>query len=392
METSFFALLKRELHYLFRDPWLLSLVSWIPLLLFVVMWWIFSQGIAKDIPMGVVDLDKSTVSRALIRHYNASPSLGFNGSFLNVGEAVSALRSGTIYGLVVLPVDLEKKTIQGRPAQVTVFVNNQFLLIGKIASSALLQAHGTYTTKVEVIQNMASAGPVIDMALSSAMPVGSQVTPLFNLNKDYAQFLVSAILPAVWQILMVAATVLFFAAEERRGGFINWLAKAPATALLAKMLMLSLLFWLHGVTYLTTLYVWLGWPMHGNWPLLVAAQYLTCLASIGAGGLFFFFTRDAARGLSLAAAYAAPGLAYMGVTFPVTDMTLPARIWRSLLPISHYIEIQFGQVNYGAPLYTALPQLQGLALFFLPLMLLFVTAFRIAEKNSGLSTPVEKVT
>ena len=391
METSFFALLKRELRYLFCDPWMLSLVSWIPLLLFAVMWWIFSQGIAEDIPMGVVDLDKSRVSRALIRHYDASPSLGVNDGFLNVDEGVAALRTGAIYALVVLPIDLQKNTIQGRPAQVTGFVNNQFLLIGKITSSALLQAHGTYTTKVEVVQNMASAAPVIDMALSSAMPVSTQVIPLFNINKDYAQFLVSAILPAIWQILMVAATVLFFAAEERRGGFTDWLAEAPASALLAKMVMLSLLFLLHGIIYLTTLYIWLGWPMHGNWPLLLAAQYLTCWASIGAGGLFFFFTRDAARGLSLAAAYAAPGLAYMGVTFPVTDMTLPARIWRSLLPISHYIEIQFGQVNYGAPLYAALPQFQALALFFLPLLLLFVMAFRIARENSGLPAPVEKV-
>lgn len=117
------------------------------------------------------------------------------------------------------------------------------------------------------------------------------------------------------------------------------------------------------------MYAYLGWPMHGSWTLLIVAQIATVCASLAVAPLFFLLTQSGERGLSLAAAYAAPGLAFMGVTFPVTDMTLPARIWRSLLPISHYIEIQFAQVNYGAPVQMAIPQLQHLALFCIPLLL-----------------------
>lgn len=387
METSLYSMMKRELYNLCRDPWLFSLVSWVPLVLFAVMWWVFSAGIAADIPIGVVDLDKSRISRSLTLHYDASPTLMADDGFLNIREGVSALRTGDIYGLVILPEGLEKKTMQGRPVQVTAFVNSQFLLIGKLVNSALLQAQGTYTTKVEVVKNLAEAEPVIEMALSSALPIGRQVTPLFNINKDYAQFLVSAILPAIWQILIVAAAVLSFAAEQRRRGLVEWLANAPVPALFTKMMVLSVIFSLHGVLFLTTMYVWLGWPMQGSWPILLSAQYVTVWASIGVGSLFFFLTLDAARGLSLAAAYAAPGLAFMGVTFPVTDMTLPARIWRSLLPICHYIEIQFGQVNYGLPLSTVLPQFKTLGLFSIPLLLVFLLAGRHAAKSKGF--PVE---
>lgn len=361
------------------------MVTWIPLLLFTVMWWIFSQGIPTDIPIGVVDLDKSRISRSLIGNYNASPTLTVDDSFLDIGEGVSALRTGKIYGLVILPKDLEKMTVLGRPPQVTGFINNQFLLIGKIVNSALLQAQGAYTVKVEVVKNM-TINPVVDMALSSAMPIGQQMTPLFNINKDYAQFLVSAILPALWQILMVAATVLSFANVKRTTSLETWLERSPFKAMLAKMIVLSFFFLVQGLVFLTVLYVWLGWPMHGSWPLLVLAQFVTVWASISAGSLFFMLTRDAARSLSMAAAYVAPALAFMGVTFPVTDMTLPAKIWRSLLPICHYIEIQFGQVNYGAPLYTALPQLQALSLFILPLLLVFLLASRIASKSQHRQT------
>ncbi len=372
----------REWRVLLRDPWLISLVSWVPLLLFFIMWAIFAQEIARDLPIGVVDLDKSHLSRALIRHYDASPALETAFDYPDVQQGATALRAGKIYGLVIIPADLEKRTTLGRPPEVNAFINSQFLLIGRNVNSALMQAQGTFTTKVEIVKNLATGAPVFDRALSTAIPIGNQVTPLFNISNNYAQFLVSAILPAVWQILMVAVTVLSLAAEQRRKGLGEWLGSLPARALLAKFFPLTLLFWLHGLLFLWMMYIFLGWPMHGNWTLLLFAQLVTVCASIGAGSLFFFLTQDATRGLSFAAAYAAPGLAFMGVTFPVTDMTLPAKIWRNLIPISHYIEIQFGQVNYGAPLHTAIPQLQHLGLFILPLFFVFYKAKRLGSLHT----------
>lgn len=123
--------------------------------------------------------------------------------------------------------------------------------------------------------------------------------------------------------------------------------------------------------------------MHGNWSVLLLTQLFTVWASIAAGSTFFFITKDAAAGLSLSAAYSAPALAFMGVTFPVTDMTLPARIWRSLLPVCHYIEVQVAQVNYGAAFSAALPKLQALGLFCLPLLLSFYLAYRCGCSKQG---------
>ena len=374
----FSSLIAREWRVLITDPWLVSLVSWLPPLLFFISWAIMSAGISRDLPIGIVDLDNSSMSRALIRHYDASPSLAAEQSYGDIQQGATALRAGHIYGLVLIPQDLEKMTLLGRPPQVTAFVNSQFLLIGRIVNSALLQAQGTFATKIEIRKNLATGMPMFDMAFANAVPVGTQATPLFNVNTNYAQFLVSAMLPAIWQILIVAVTVLSLAAEGRRGGIKKWLGRFPVRALLAKLLVLSLLLWLHGVLFLWLMYIFLGWPMHGSWPVLLLAQLITVWASLAAGSFFFFLTQDAARGLSLAAAYAAPGLAFMGVTFPITDMTLPARIWRSFLPISHYIEIQFGQVNYGVPISSSLPQIVYLGLFILPLLLCFFKTRQLA--------------
>ncbi|WP_163340087.1 ABC transporter permease [Desulfopila sp. IMCC35008] len=380
---SFMTLLYGEFSDLGRDPWLLALVTWVPLLLYATIWWIFSQGIPTELPIGVVDLDKGRVSRGLIRHYGTSPSLKIEQSFPSVSDGAAALRAGEIYGLIVLPEGLEKQLTRGNPPQVSAIINSQFLLVGKLIGSALQQAHGTFTIKVEILRNMTVSTPLPAVALSSAMPIGSQITPLFNMSKNYAWFLVSAILPAIWQIIMVAATVLSMAFVQRHYGLHAWLEGAPITRLLCKSAFLALLFWGQGALFLYFLYVVLGWPMHGDWFLLLISQLVTAVASIGCGYLIFFLTKDGGRSLSLAAAYVAPGLAFMGVTFPVTDMTLPARIWRNLIPVCHYIEIQFGQVNYGIAASSALPKLLSLSLFLLLFIPVFVMSSRMVKRSQG---------
>jgi len=374
-------MIAREWRVLGKDPWLFGLVTWLPPVLFFLMWLIMSAGIPRDLPVSIVDLDNSSLSRALIRHYDATSALTAETGFSNLLQGADALRAGRIYALIVLPADLEKMTRLGRTVQVSAFINSQFLLIARIVNSALLQAHGSFTTKVEIAQNLGSGSTVVDLALTGALPIGTQVTPLFNGGGNYAQFLVAAILPAVWQILMVAATVLALSGEQQRQGLQGWLGAAPLRALLAKLLVLATIFSLHGLFFLWFMYILLDWPMHGNWTLLLLAQFLTVGGSIATASLFFFLTRDAARALSLAAAYAAPGLAFMGVTFPASDMPLAAQIWRSLLPISHYIEIQLAQVNSGGPLSLAMPQLLHLCFFFPIFLPIFFKAKQLAEAS-----------
>lgn len=380
---AFTTMLKREWRLLFLDPWLCSLATWVPLVLAVVVCSIFVKGIARELPIGIIDLDHSQVSRAIIRNLDASPALQVVQSYPDVLEGAAALRAGTIYAFVVMPEDLERNTIRGLAPEITAFVNSQFLLIGKVINSALVQVLSTFNAKVEVKKNLAMGQPVPSAAISSALPIGMQITPLFNVNTNYAQFLVSAILPGLWQILIVALTVLTFAAEKRREGLQAWLADGPIRACIAKYIPLITIAWIHGLLFLSGMYIVLGWPMHGSWFVLVLAVFLTSCACVAAGSLFFLVTRDAARGLSLSAGFAAPALAFMGVTFPVSNMTLPAKIWRSLIPSSHYIEIQFSQVNYGAPLMFVIPQFKALVCFWVLFLVAFALVTIIAARGKN---------
>jgi ABC-2 type transport system permease protein len=355
----------REFRLLAGDRWLLALFGWLPPLLFLVMYAIFSAGLARDLPVAVVDLDNSRLSRRLVRTYDASPTLAVRQDFADVADGSNALRSGMVSALVVIPAKLEEDSLRGRSPQVTAFVNSQFLLIGRLVGSALQQAHASAVTAVDVFGILLKETPPVDRAVAIAAPIAGQVNPLFNAGMDYARFLVSAIVPALWQILIVAATVMALAAGRHDTRVDVRASSGSARAIACRILPGTLCFWCHGQLFLFGFFGLLDWPMHGSWLVLGLAQLLTVAACQCAGILLYLLTCDATRALSLVAAYTAPGLAFMGITFPVTDMNLPARIWRSLLPISHYIEIQVSQVNYGLPLPAVLPQFGALLLFLL---------------------------
>jgi ABC-2 type transport system permease protein len=362
--------LRREWGLLMTDPWLRAFVSWVPLLVFFILWWIFSAGIPRDLAIGIVDLDHSDLSRSLVRHYDANPVLRVSRQYSAVNQGSFDLRSGKINALVVIPSDLKRDVLIGQPPQVTAFYNSQFLLTGKLVNSGLQYAQATFSAKIGVVKAMI-LGQTVNQAITTAVPVSTQITPLFNINSNYAQFLASAVIPACWQIIIVLVTMLTLSREIRLQGLANWLIDNPFKAIVGKLLPYTFLLWLHGAVFLYFMYDVLNWPMHGDWGILLLSQLLMILASQAVALLVFLVVQDADTALSFAAAYTAPSFAFMGVTFPVTDMNNLALIWRDLIPVSHYIQIQLSQANHGASIQTALPQMGALMLFFIAFLLAY---------------------
>lgn len=356
----------REWRLLWQDPFSRALTSWIPLLLIGLLCWIFSAGLARDLKVGLVDLDRSTLSRQLAFSLDGSAGLKIAQQFDTIDEGARALRGGDIYALVVIPNHLERDAREGSQPRVTVFNNGQFILIAKLVNAALAQVVGTLNGQVGVLAAMAD-GKTLPGALGQSVPIASQVTALYNINSSYAQFLLSALLPAVWQILVVLYGLNALARTDRLG--LDWTTRGVWFGLWRTLLPHVLIGWGWGLAWSLLLFKALGYPMQGSWLVLTLGLGLASAACVSMGAFFYGVIRDPARALSLAGAYTAPGFAFMGVTFPVSAMGDVAQFWRSLLPISHYVELQIGQTNYGQPLTAALPQFGALLLFLLPLLL-----------------------
>ncbi|ENG8026747.1 ABC transporter permease [Vibrio parahaemolyticus] len=374
-------------HVLRRDKWLLSCLTWVPILLSLTIWGVFSAGIARDLPIGVVDLQHSQLSRKLIQTLDASSTLSVDYYYTSANEAKNAMIEGDIYAFAVIPSKFDQDILLHRQPQLSVFFNSQYLLVAKLINSAVAQAQGYFDAQVQVMGNLAKGNTTTLSALGQAVPVSTQITALFNRNTNYAQFLVTAIVPAIWQICIVVSTILILAAHFRiyggKNGF-EFLGNKPHTKLSAILSQYIPVFMLQGALFLYWFYVLLDWPMEGSLVIMLLAQFVTVVACIIMGALFFFLSMDPARAMSFAGAFTAPSFAFMGITFPVSDMNTLAHAWRSLLPITHYIEVQVGQASYGASAAQSLSALWPMLWYVVPLLL--TAAFIHKYRAAALST------
>src|ERR1700739_4931307 len=368
-KPGFLRVAQRECHWLLHDRVALLLIFGVPLFAFVVLTTVFSFPVIRGLGVTVVDEDKSDASHALAEYVAASPSLKIVDRAGTLSTAVQDIRSGKAFGAIYIPPSFERDIKADRRPQVVGFYNQQFLTPSGIASSGLSDSLSAAA---------AAAGPA-KRAAPTAASLGTltgETIALVNPQKNYAQFLLRALLPTIIHVVMTLAAGYSVGSEFRRRDARARLESAggdPVVALVGKLaplfgifvlIMLAEPFFLEGVLQV---------PFKGDVPLLIAAGCLLIIAHLSLGTLLQLLTRNLATGLGLAGIIASPAFGYAGVGFPTIGMNTFAQVWSSILPLRWYMNVLLAQAARGlrfpAP---AVPfaALAGLALLFAVLALL----------------------
>lgn len=382
------AVCQRENKLILASRWQLSLVTWLPIAFMLLIYAIFSQGIPRDLAVAVVDQDHSSLSRSLVRYIDSNPSLAVTKQLTNLAEGKILMQSGEVYAVVYIPRGFEKQTYLAMTPEVSTFYNAQYVLIGKLVSSNMAKTFATFSAQIDAVKTLASGGNLA-LIKGEVAPISTQVNPLYNVSTNYIPFLVTAAVPALWQIFILVSVILAFGMEYKNNSQNSWLQSADnsvVSAVIGKLLPYFVFSVLHGLLFLSFFYGYLHMPMHGNWAYLLLILIVAVLAGQAIALFIFTLTMNLTQAISMGAAYSAPAFAFIGVTFPAESMPQLAQIWRSLLPITHYMQLQIGQVNYGQDFMTLLPQLTSLGLF----VLLFALAlYRIKghRDNTLLNNP-----
>ncbi|MCL1068449.1 ABC transporter permease [Shewanella olleyana] len=340
------ALLNQELKCLWNSPWQLALVTYIPLVSILCLWWLFSAGLPRQLPVAVVDQDNSQLTRALTRNLTAN-SVIKPIAFSQLSDAEAAMKKAEVYAVVVFPHQFKKSLLTSGSPTIDIRYNSQFLLVGKLLSSQLQLSLGAGLMEVAGLKQLLNGVNSASVAVNLS-PVTSQTTALFNRNNNYVGFLVPPVLIALLQLLsmMVFVNSLNESLIKKKDSYLiadNFWSQVGCKVLLYTPIML-----LHGCFILVLLYGYLGLPIAGSMSLLVTALALMLLAIWPLVILVFLVMREPASNISFGSALFAPAFAFMGVTFPVNDMPLLAQWWRLIMPSSHYIDSHISVISYGA--------------------------------------------
>ncbi|WP_120951758.1 ABC transporter permease [Helicobacter sp. L8] len=321
------------------------------LLLWALLAGIFYKELPTKLPIGIVDLDHSHLSQEITRALNASSTLALKRFYPSLSDAKADLDSKQIYGAVVLTTDLERHTKLGIKTPVVLYYDAEFVLVGKAILSAFTQVLMTLNVKNDVAANLGAQGD-LNTAKALAFPLHANIHPLYNENNNYAQFLLGVILPCMWQILIAL-------------GMLNFLQHSTNTLQAFNALLLNCaIFSVWGILMLGFLK-----PYYTHLGLLLGGVVLMTLSISSVVLLLHTLFNDPIRSTSVIAAYTAPSLAFVGVTYPVSNMGVLGEFWGSLLPVSYFIKALIALAHYSDGALLAWQSLlkMGFFLLFLPL-------------------------
>ena len=375
LQPGFLLVAQRECRWLFRDRVALLLIFGVPLFAFVVLTTVFSHPVIRGLGVTVVDEDRSDASRALTEYVAASPSLHIVDLAGSLSTSAQDIRSGKAISTVYIPPDFEQDLKAGRRPQIVGFYNQQFLTAAGIASSGLSD---TLSAAAAVAAPAKRAAP----APASIGALSGDTIALVNPQKNYAQFLLRALLPMIIHVVITLAAGYSVGSEFRRRDARAWLESAggdPVVALIGKLAPLFGIFFLIMLAEALSLEGVLQIPFKGDLPLVLFAALLLIIAHLSLGALLQLLAGDLATGLGLTGLFVSPAFGYAGVGFPIVGMNAFAQVWSTILPLRWYMAVLLGQAARGLPVSdSAVPfaALAGLTVLFAGLALLRMVSLK----------------
>ncbi len=346
-----FEAFKTELRHFLKDKFLLFMCFVMPLLTASFVYMTLSESIVRALPVGIVDFDNSQTSRNIAFNVESSATLTIQSRYNSVLEAKDAISKKDIYALIILPKDLEKNAKKGIPTNLPIYYNAELVFIGKNIQSALTQILANENVKLKFSKNIASSANTT-LAMGKSVDILPQIIALYNPNSDFAAFILPALIPCLWQLFIILCMIGFMAYDERDVGHIlNKQNKIRAfyAHLSIKVLLNTLIFFAWWGIFMLSFYR-LGFisdiSPHSLATIALCA-FITIIAYSSIGIFLYALIRSHTRAISIAAVYAAPSLAFVGITYPINNMEAFATFWSKILPITKYLEVYMQQANYG---------------------------------------------
>ena len=352
LRPGFWLVFWREWSWLARRPFLLVLTTVAPLALMAVLTAVFSAGLATKLPIGVLDLDGSDLSRSVIRNVDATPDAAVAVRVGELSEGRRLILSGHIHGLLMLPRNLERDVLSGRRPEVVFFYNTQTLTIGNLVLRGVNAAVVSAAAGIRLSLRTAQGQPVGE-AQAGLAPIPVQTNALFNPTLNYVHFLLAALLPSLLQIIVVTASAYSVGLDvetRNRLKVLRRLGGGIFPAMVGKALPYTILFL--GVLGLSdvALFGFYGLPLRGHSAVLVLAGILFILACQLLGALLALVLRPMVSAISIATLLTSPAFGFMGIGFPRLGMNAFAYGWGALLPGTWYLTARIDQTVRGTPL------------------------------------------
>lgn len=162
----------------------------------------YAPQVLRNVPIGVIDLSRTSTSRALTETFNAGPNTYVAYQPVDMAEAKKLFFDREIYGIVYIPSDYEEKLLGGQQAVVAIYCDASYFLMYRQVFQEVVTTIGNTGAMVE-FQRLIAKGANIPQAQATTQPVIYQARNIFNPYLGYGTFVMPAIIMVIIQQTML---------------------------------------------------------------------------------------------------------------------------------------------------------------------------------------------
>lgn len=326
---------------------------------------LLSTGLPTKVPVAVVDLDNSALSRQTIRDLGASQLIDISYHLDSYHQALEAVREGVIYGFFIVPVDFEKNAVAAHSPTITYYCNMAYYIPGTLSFKGFKTIVVSTTGAMAKVQ-LVSSGMEQGATGALIQPLAIQDHPVGNPWTNYAIYLCNSFTPGIIALLVMLTTVFTICEEIKRGSAVNWLAQSGGSivvATLGKMLPHTAIFSIVGIATQSLIFGYSHFPMHCPAWVMIVAMVMLVVACQSLALLVSSVLPNLRLALSVVSLLGVLSFSITGFSFPVENMYGSIAIFSHIVPVRYYFLIYVDQALNGLPLYFSRWYFVALAVF-----------------------------
>jgi ABC-2 type transport system permease protein len=363
--------MRKELLELRRDPRLFGIVIIAPIMQLTLLGYAATTDV-RNVPMIVVDEDRTSDSRALISRFEASDNFLVVDSLTSIRQVDGYLDTGRAWMALAIPADYSERLRRGQPSAVQVVADGTDANSTNVALGYAGRLVAGYARELEA----ASGGAATPL-------ITTEVRVWFNPELESRFFMIPGILAL---LLLVITTNLSSMAivREREVGTLEQLNVTPIARwelIAGKLLPYGLIGLVDVLLVVAVAVVWFEVPLRGSFLLLMAMCVVYLLTTLGLG--LFVSTISATQQQAMMTSsffFLIPMVFLSGFVFPIENMPAWIQPVTYLIPLRYFLIILRGIFLKGIGLETLWPQ--ALALFVWGTGILTLAILRSSKRSA----------
>lgn len=338
-----------------------------PILVIFFFTSMLDEGLPTSLPVGVVDLDNTSMSRSLTRKLDGFQMSKVVAHYPSMAEARRAIQRNEIYGFLYIPKGTADKLVASRQPKISYYYSYTTLTAG----SMLMKDLKTISTLGSVALGQATmrAKGLTDKQIQTLLqPITVDLHMIANPWSNYNAYLSTMMVPGLIMLFIFLISTYSIGTELKFATSKKWLEMADnniTVALLGKFLPQTIIWLAIVFGYEWYVFYHLGFPHLGSPWMLILLGLMQVLSAQGFGIFAFGLMPSLRMSMSICSLWAVLSISMAGSAFPVMGMDSALQSLSWLFPLRHYWMMYQTCVLNGFPLIESWFHFAALAAFML---------------------------